>query len=95
MVDAARLDVDGRDLGRVVLREDRELDRTTPGGGLEDRLDVLFSRPSVMRECGSQDEGKVRVDRRARAPENGFVPLHGVFADRVRDDYVPLQHSCG
>lgn len=50
MVDAARLDVDGRDLGRVVLGEDREFDSPAPGGGLQDRLDVLFSWPPVMRE---------------------------------------------
>lgn len=29
------------------------------------------------------------MDRGMRAPENGLVPLHRVFADRVRDDCAP------
>ena len=46
-VDAARLDVDARDLGAVVRRKDRELYGASPRVRREDGADVLVARTSV------------------------------------------------
>ena len=50
-VDAARLDVDTRDLGAVVGCEDRELYGAAPRVRREDRADVFVAWMSVMVGC--------------------------------------------
>ena len=60
-VDAPRLDIDGRDLGAVVLREDRELDRAAPRRRLLNRRDVLVAGASA----GLRLEQHQRVIERA------------------------------
>jgi hypothetical protein len=57
-VDAARLDVDARDLGAVVRRKDRELYGSTPRVRREDGADVVVARTSVSVACERGVESK-------------------------------------